>query len=41
MPTFATPGPISVRIDLPFGDTSIVASDRDTTVVDVLGDDTR
>ena len=39
MPTFATPGPISVRIDLPFGDTSIVASDRDTTVVDVLGDE--
>ena len=38
MPTFATPCPISLRIDLPFGDTRIIASDRDTTVVDVLGD---
>ena len=39
MPTYATPGPINVRIDLPFGDTSIIASDRDTTVVDVLGEE--
>jgi Toastrack DUF4097 len=38
VPTFATPGPISLRVDLPFGDTRIIASDRDTTVVDVLGD---
>ena len=39
MPTYATPGPINVRIDLPLGDTRIIASDRDTTVVDVLGED--
>lgn len=38
MPTYPTPGPISVRIDLPLGDARIIASDRDTTVVDVLGD---
>ena len=39
MPTYTTPGPINVRIDLPLGDTRIIASDRDTTVVDVLGED--
>ena len=39
MPTYATPGPINVRIDLLLGDTRIIASNRDTTVVDVLGDD--
>jgi hypothetical protein len=38
MPTYATPGPVSVRIDLPLGETRIIASDRDTTVVDILGD---
>ena len=39
MPTYTTPGPVNVRIDLPLGDTRIIASDRDTTVVDVLGED--
>jgi DUF4097 and DUF4098 domain-containing protein YvlB len=39
VPTYTTPGPINVRIDLPLGDTRIIASDRDATVVDVLGDD--
>lgn len=39
MPTYATPGPVTVRIDLPLGETRIIASDRDTAVVDILGDD--
>jgi F0F1-type ATP synthase epsilon subunit len=39
MPTYTTPGPVDVRIDLPLGETRVIASDRDTTVVDVLGDD--
>jgi hypothetical protein len=39
MPTYTTPGPISVRVDLPLADTRIIASDRDTAVVEVLGDD--
>jgi len=38
MPTYATPGPVNVRIDLPLGETRIIASDRDTTVVDILGE---
>jgi hypothetical protein len=38
MPTYATPGPVSIHLDLPLGETRIIASDRDTTVVDVLGD---
>jgi Toastrack DUF4097 len=39
MPTFGTPGPITVVVDLPMADTRIVASDRQETVVDLLGDD--
>ncbi|MFC4114500.1 DUF4097 family beta strand repeat-containing protein [Nonomuraea zeae] len=35
MPTFNTPEPISVRIDLPDGDFTIIAGDRTDTVVDV------
>ena len=35
MPTFDTPGPISVDVDLGVGDLRIVASDREDTVVDV------
>jgi hypothetical protein len=35
MPTFDTPEPISVRIDLPGGEVTIIASDRTDTVVDV------
>lgn len=35
MPTFDTPEPISVTVDLSVGDARIVASDRDDTVVDV------
>ncbi|WP_433430501.1 DUF4097 family beta strand repeat-containing protein [Nonomuraea sp. CA-141351] len=35
MPTFDTPEPISVSIDLPGGDVRIIASDRTDTVVDV------
>ena len=39
-PTFDTPEPISVRIDLPGGDVRIIASDRTDTVVEVRhGDD--
>ena len=39
MPTFDTPEPISVRIDLPGGDVRIIASDRTDTVVEVRYDD--
>jgi len=35
MPTFETPEPITVTIDLPLGEARIVASDRFDTVVDV------
>lgn len=35
MPTFATPGPIAVTIDVPAGDVRVVASDRADTVVEV------
>lgn len=35
MPTFDTPGPISVDVDLGVGDLRIVASDRTDTVVEV------
>jgi Putative adhesin len=35
MPTFTTPEPISVQIELPVGDTWIKASDRADTVVEV------
>src|ERR1700674_3608984 len=35
MPTFDTPGPISVTVELGVGDLRIVASDRADTVVDV------
>ncbi|MEW9547294.1 DUF4097 domain-containing protein [Nonomuraea sp. NPDC050783] len=38
MPTFDTPTPISVRIDVPGGEIVIVASDRTDTVVDVRHD---
>lgn len=38
-PTFDTPEPISVRIDLPGGDVRIIASDRTETVVEVRHDD--
>ncbi|WP_188191384.1 DUF4097 family beta strand repeat-containing protein [Nonomuraea sp. SYSU D8015] len=40
MPTFDTPEPISVRIDLPGGEVRIIAGDRTDTVVEVWsGDD--
>ncbi|MEV6151911.1 DUF4097 family beta strand repeat-containing protein [Nonomuraea sp. NPDC052129] len=39
MPTFDTPEPISVRIDLPAGDVRIIASDRTDTVVEVQHED--
>jgi hypothetical protein len=35
MPTFATPEPISVELDLGAGDVRIAASDREDTVVEV------
>ncbi|MGH3659520.1 MAG: DUF4097 family beta strand repeat-containing protein [Micromonosporaceae bacterium] len=39
MPTFDTPEPISVEIDLVVGDARITASDRDDTVVEVRPSD--
>ena len=39
MPTFDTPEPISVTIDLAVGDVRITASDRSDTVVDVRPSD--
>ncbi|MCK2220984.1 DUF4097 domain-containing protein [Actinomadura sp. ATCC 31491] len=40
MPRFDTPGPITVHLDVPGGEVTIVASDRTDTVVDVHpGDD--
>lgn len=39
MPTFATPGPVSVVIDLAVGDVSLVAADRTDTVVTVIAAD--
>ncbi|MEV6041006.1 DUF4097 family beta strand repeat-containing protein [Nonomuraea sp. NPDC052116] len=39
MPTFDTPEPISVSIDLPGAEVRIIASDRATTVVDARPDD--
>ena len=39
MPTFDTPEPISVTIDLAVGDVRIIASDRADTVVDVRPSD--
>lgn len=39
MPTFDTPEPISVSIDLPGAEVRIIASDRTTTVVDARPDD--
>jgi hypothetical protein len=39
MPTFDTPDPISVTLDLRVGDVQIVASDRDDTVVEVQASD--
>ncbi|MGC7096526.1 DUF4097 family beta strand repeat-containing protein [Amycolatopsis lurida] len=35
MPVFATPQPITVRLDLPVGDARIIAGDRTDTVVEV------
>ncbi|MFI6392702.1 DUF4097 family beta strand repeat-containing protein [Nonomuraea sp. NPDC050540] len=35
MPTFDTPEPITVRIDLPGGDVTIIAGDRADTVIEV------
>ncbi|MGH3546033.1 MAG: DUF4097 family beta strand repeat-containing protein [Mycobacteriales bacterium] len=35
MPTFDTPEPISVKIELAFGTATILASDRDDTIVEV------
>ena len=40
MPSFATPEPISVSLDLAIGDVRITASDRDDTVVEVHPSDT-
>lgn len=39
MPTFSTPDPISVTVDIEIGAVRIVASDRDDTVVDVRPSD--
>jgi DUF4097 and DUF4098 domain-containing protein YvlB len=39
MPTFDTPEPISVAIDLVVGDARIIASDRDDTVVEIRPSD--
>jgi DUF4097 and DUF4098 domain-containing protein YvlB len=39
MPTFDTPEPISVQIDLVIGDARVIASDRDDTVVEVRPSD--
>jgi Putative adhesin len=39
MPTFATPEPIAVSIELPVGDVRVVASDRTDTVVEVSASD--
>lgn len=39
MPTFATPSPISVDIDLDVGDVKIIASDRSDTVVTITPND--
>jgi hypothetical protein len=39
MPTFATPEPIAVSIELPVGDVRLVASDRTDTVVEVSASD--
>ncbi|HEX6254651.1 MAG TPA: DUF4097 family beta strand repeat-containing protein [Euzebyales bacterium] len=39
MPTFDTPTPISVTVDLGFGNVVIAAGDRDTTVVEVVPSD--
>jgi hypothetical protein len=39
MPTFDTPEPISVTVELGVGDIRIVASDRTDTVVDVQPSD--
>jgi DUF4097 and DUF4098 domain-containing protein YvlB len=39
MPTFDTPEPISVAVDLAVGDVRITASDRDDTAVEVLPSD--
>jgi DUF4097 and DUF4098 domain-containing protein YvlB len=41
MPTFATPAPISVRIDLPGGSVRVRGERRDDTVVDVRPSDDR
>lgn len=35
MPTFQTPQPITVAVDVPCGDVTVVASDRADTIVDV------
>jgi DUF4097 and DUF4098 domain-containing protein YvlB len=39
MPTYATPEPISVIIDLPVGDVHLVAAEQDTTTVEVRPSD--
>ncbi len=39
MPTFDTPEPISVTLDVGMGDIQVVASDRTDTVVDVRPSD--
>src|SRR5262249_10244835 len=36
MPTFSTPEPVAVVLDLGFADVHVVAGDRDDTVVEVL-----
>ncbi|HEU5471984.1 MAG TPA: DUF4097 family beta strand repeat-containing protein [Actinophytocola sp.] len=36
MPTYATPGPLAVTVDLDVGDVQIVASDRADTIVTVV-----
>ncbi|MFD4356301.1 GIN domain-containing protein [Nocardia sp. NPDC058518] len=40
MPTFQTPQPITVAIDVPCGDVTVVAADRTDTVVEVRPADT-
>lgn len=39
MPTFGTPEPITLTIDLPIGDVRLTASDREDTVVEVAPSD--
>ncbi|MBE1878239.1 DUF4097 family beta strand repeat-containing protein [Myceligenerans pegani] len=39
MPTFPAPGPVPIRVDVPFGNLRVVAGERDDVVVTVLPTD--